>query len=210
MTAQIIIQILLFGVALSMDAFAVAVTDGLIYTDIDKKKSFFIAGVFGVMQAVMPLIGFWVIELVTTLVGQNAGERAGEILSTTVSWISFALLIIIGGKMLIEAIINIKKPSEEKEFKLFSVKEVLVMGVATAIDALAVGVSLHAGLSTTSTIWLHVAIIMCCTFLISLVGVFLGGKIDKLFKGKYEISSIIGGIILIALAVWIIVSHYVG
>ncbi len=210
MTAEILIQILLFGIALSMDAFAVAITDGLVYVDIDKKKSFFIAGVFGVMQAIMPLIGFWIVEGVTVLVGETAGQEAGEIMGTAVSWISFALLLFIGGKMLIEAILDLKKPAEEKKPKKFSVKEVLLMGVATAIDALAIGVSLHAGLSTVTTIWLHVVLIMCCTFVISLIGLFLGNKIDKLLKGKYEISSVIGGSILLLLAVWIILSHYLG
>lgn len=58
MTFQILLQVILFGIALSADAFSVAVTDGLTYSDINKKKSFFIAFVFGFLQAFMPLIGF--------------------------------------------------------------------------------------------------------------------------------------------------------
>ena len=69
---------------------------------------------------------------------------------------------------------------------------------------------MHAGLSTNITVWLHVSIIMITTFLISLIGLFLGNRIIKLLKGKYEISGIIGGIILILLAIWVIVSHYTG
>ena len=84
------------------------------------------------------------------------------------------------------------------------------MSIATAIDALAVGVSFHAGISTTSTIWLHVVIIMVCTFIISLIGVVLGKFFEKLLKGKYSVSSIIAGIILIVLACWIVLSHYLG
>ena len=84
------------------------------------------------------------------------------------------------------------------------------MGVATSIDALAVGVSLHAGLSTTSTIFLHVSIIMVVTFIICIIGILLGSSISKLFKGRHQATVIIGGIILILLAVWIIISHYVG
>ena len=210
MTVAIILQILLLGVALSMDAFAVSITDGLVYTDINKKKSFFIAGLFGFMQALMPLIGFWLVEIITIIVGDAGGEKAGKIMSDIVSWTAFALLIFIGGKMIIEGIISLKKPQEEKEEKKFSYKEVIYFGFATAIDALGTGVALHSGLSNNYTIWLHVSIIMVITFIISLIGLFLGHQIEKLLKGKYEITSIIGGIILIALAVWIIVSHYAG
>ena len=210
MSFEIIVQILLLGIALSMDAFAVSVTDGLTYVDINKKKSFFIAGVFGVMQALMPLVGFWLVEGIALLVGEQGGKDAGAIMSDVVSWVAFALLLLIGFKMLIEGIKDLKKPAEEKEPKKFSVKEVLYFGVATAIDALGTGVALHSGLSNTSTIWLHVSIIMVITFAISLVGLFLGNRIEKLLKGKYEITSIIGGCILIALAVWIILSHYLG
>ena len=210
MTFEIIVQIVLLGVALSMDAFAVSVTSGLTYTDIDKKKSIFIAAIFGIMQALMPLIGYWLVEGISSIVGQSGGEKAGNIMSDVVSWIAFTLLLIIGGKMLIEGIKDIKKAPEEKEEKQFSIKEVLYFGVATAIDALGTGVALHSGLSNTSTIWFHVSIIMIITFVISLIGLFLGNKIEKLLKGKYEITAIIGGIILIILAIWIILSHYLG
>lgn len=210
MSVAIFLQIVLLGVALSMDAFAVSITDGLVYTDINKKKSFFIAGLFGFMQALMPLIGFWLVEIITIIVGDAGGEKAGKIMSDIVSWVAFALLIFIGGKMIIEGIVSLKKPQEEKEEKNFSYKEVIYFGFATAIDALGTGVALHSGLSNNYTIWLHVSIIMVITFIISLIGLFLGHQIEKLLKGKYEITSIIGGIILIALAVWVIVSHYAG
>ena len=96
MTFEILIQIILLGVGLSMDAFSVALTDGLVYEDINKKKSFFIAGVFGVMQALMPLAGFWLVELVETIAGDIAGETAGKITALVVVWIAFALLLFIG------------------------------------------------------------------------------------------------------------------
>ena len=210
MTLEILIQIILLGIALSMDAFAVSVTDGLTYSDINKKKSFFIAGVFGFMQALMPLIGFFLVEGISSIVGEAGGENAGKIMSDVVSWIAFTLLLIIGTKMLIEGIKNIKKLPEEKESKLFSYKEVLYFGFATAIDALGTGVALHSGLSNNYTIWIHVSIIMIITFTISLIGLFLGNRITKLLKGKFEITQIIGGIILIILAIWIILSHYLG
>ena len=209
MTLEIIVQILLLGIALSMDAFAVSVTDGLIYQDINKKKALFIALVFGVMQGLMPLIGYWLVELVEVLVS-GAGADAGKIMATIVTWTAFALLIFLGAKMIFEAVKDLRKPEEEKESKLFSIKEVLIFGVATSIDALATGVALHSGLSDNATVFLHASIIICITFAISLVGVLLGKQIVKLFKGKTEITSIIGGCILILLAVWIVLSHYFG
>ena len=210
MEGFILLQIILLGIGLSMDAFSVALTDGLTYVDINKKRSFFIAGTFGVMQALMPLIGFWLVEAVERLAGQVAGEKAGEIAAVVVVWLAFALLLFIGGKMLIESIIEMRKPKEENKERHFSYKEVIFYGCATAVDALAAGVVLHADLSNNTTIWLHVSIILVLTFSISLVGLFLGKQIMKLLKGKYEISGIIGGIILILLAVWVIVSHYAG
>ena len=205
----ILVEVFFLGLGLSADAFSVALTDGLTYEDINKPKSFFIAGVFGFMQALMPLIGFWIVELAEVLIS-GAGEQAGIIASKIVVWLAFGLLLFIGGKMLIESIIEMRKPAEDKNPKKFSVKEVIFFGFATAIDALAAGVSMHAVMSTTLTIWLHVSIILVCTFSLSLVGLFLGKQIMKLLKGKYEIAGIIGGIILILLAIWVLLSHYLG
>jgi len=208
MTWEIIVKIILFGIALAMDAFAVSITDGLIYKDINKKKIFFIAGTFGVMQGLMPVAGYFVVELISKIVGSGGSANALEVFAAVITWVSFGLLVIIGTKMIIEGIVEIRKPVEEKKEKLFSVKEVLIMGVATAIDAMAVGVSLHAGMSTNVTIWIHVSIICVITFAISLIGLFLGKQILKLLKGKTEISVIIGGCILILLSIWVVLSHY--
>ena len=208
MNFEIIIQIILLGVALSMDAFAISVTYGLVYQDITKKRALFIALVFGVMQGLMPLIGYWLVELVEIIVGATAGASAGNTMALIVTWLAFVLLLFIGGKMLFEGIKELRNKEENKEPKVFSIKEVLLFGVATSIDALGSGVALHSGLSNNGTVFLHVSIIICITFAISLVGILLGNKIEKLFKGKTEITSIIGGCILILLAVWIVLSHY--
>lgn len=210
MTAEIIIEILLLGIALSMDSFAVSVTDGLIYQDINKKKIVFIAAVFGFMQGLMPLIGYWLVELVQVLVSGAAGDEAGVIMATIVTWVAFALLLYIGGKMIYDGIVSLKKPEEAKEPKKFSIKEVLIFGVATSIDALGTGVALHSGLSDNISIFIHVSIIIVITFAMSIIGGLLGGKIEKLFKGKTDICTIIGGAILVVLAVWIVLSHYFG
>ena len=215
MTAQIILQVLLFGIALSADAFSVAVTEGLVFSDINKKKGLFIAFIFGLFQGLFPLVGYWLVEGISVIVGETAGAKAGHIMSTVVSWVAFGLLVFIGGKMILESIREMKKEEEQKEVKVFTIKEVLIMGVATAIDALATGVAFHnvnasgEAMSTNVTIWLHVSIIMMCTFVISLMGVYFGKFFRRLFKGKIEITGIIGGVILLALAVWIIASHYV-
>jgi len=205
----IILQIILLGIGLSADAFSVALTDGLTYVDINKKRCFFIAAVFGTMQALMPLAGFWLVELAERIAGEVGGAQAGNVASMIVTWLAFGLLLWIGGKMLFESIVEIRKPREEKQPKRFSVKEVIFYGFATAIDALAAGVACHADLSTVYTIWLHVSIILALTFSLSLVGLFLGKQIMKLLRGKYEIAGIVGGCILILLAVWVVLSHYV-
>ena len=210
MTFTIILEIILLGIGLSMDAFSVALVDGLTMKGITKPRYFFIAGAFGLMQAIMPLIGFWLVELVERIAGEVSGAQAAHITAIVVCWVAFGLLLFVGCKMLIESIIELKKPQEEKKEKVFSYKEVLLYSLLTAIDALAAGVTMHTGLSTTTTVWLHVSIILYLTFGISLIGLFLGKQIMKLLKGRYEISGIIGGIILILLAVWVIVSHYVG
>ncbi len=207
MSVEIILLVIYLGIALAMDAFAVSITDGLVYQDINKKKALFIATTFGVMQALMPLIGYWLVEGIEVAVGNN---KYANVMALIVTWLAFALLIFIGLKMLLEGIKELRKPLEEKKAKLFSYKEVLIMGVVTAIDALASGVALHSNMSNNVTIWLHVSIILVITFVLSFIGVILGKQIVKLFKGKYEVTQIVGGCILLTLAIWVVLSHYLG
>lgn len=207
MTIQIITQILLFAFALSMDAFAVSVTDGLVCSNLTKRKYFLIAFIFGLLQGLMPLFGYWIIELIQYVVGATAGDKVGTLLATTVSYISFGLLLFIGGKMLVDAIINLRKEKENRTCRFISIKEIILMGFATSIDALAIGVSLRNGLSNNYTVFLHISIIIVITFIMCIIGLFLGKFFDKLLKGKIEIANIMGGIILILLAIWILLSH---
>ena len=214
MTFEILLEVFLFGIALAMDAFMVSITQGLTFKDINKKKSLFIAFTYGFFQALFPLIGFFLIHLITILANESTSEKAGSIIEVVVSWLSFIILVFLGTKMIIEAIKESKKAKEERKETLFSIKQVLLMGVVTAIDALATGIAFHStntygvSLSSTSTIWLHVAIIMAVTFVICLLGLILARKIHKLLKGKEELSSLIGGLILIILGIWILLSHY--
>ena len=207
MSVEIILLVIYLGIALAMDAFAVSITDGLVYQDINKKKALFIATTFGIMQALMPLIGYWLVEGIEVAVGN---DKYANVMALIVTWLAFSLLIFIGLKMLLEGIKELRKPLEEKKAKLFSYKEVLIMGVVTAIDALASGVALHSNMSNNVTIWLHVSIILVITFVLSFIGVILGKQIVKLFKGKYEVTQIVGGCILLTLAIWVVLSHYLG
>lgn len=207
MTFDIIVKVILLGIALSMDAFSVSIVDGLIYSDLNKKKTIIIASTFAILQALMPLIGYWLIELVIHFLGENKGAEVGNIISLVMTWTAFGLLLIIGGKMIIESVISIRKEIV-KERKLFSYKEVFIMGIATSIDALATGFALHANISTNLTVWLHVSIILVITFAFCLIGIILARQIHKLLKGRVEIANLIGGLILVCLAVWIVLSFY--
>jgi putative Mn2+ efflux pump MntP len=143
-----------------MDAFAVSITLGLTVTDNNKKRIFFTAFLFGFMQALMRLIGYFLVEGISTFVGEAGGNSAGDVMATIVSRMAFALLVFIGGKMFIEGILKLKGKRDAEVEKLFSYKEVFYLGFATAIDALGTGVAMHAGISSNQTIWLHVVIIM--------------------------------------------------
>ena len=189
----------LYGVALAMDCLALSITDGLVYQDLNAKKwrPFFIAGVFALGQGLFPLIGFLL------------GSTVSSYIDKFDHYIAFILLAFIGGKMLYEGIKGMVKP-EETLPKRFSVKEVCFQGVADSIDALAVGITLPVNINTFSSysnyrIYVAIGIIAVVTFGISLIGLFAGKNIAKLFKGKYEVSEVLGGAVLIALGTVILV-----
>lgn len=190
----LILEVFLIGVSLSMDAFAVSICDGMVYRDLNKRKGAVIPATFGFFQAAMPLIGFFIGTLFISYI--EAFDH----------WVAFVLLLIIGGKMVYDGIKEIRHPEEEVETKKFSVPEVLLQGVATSIDALAVGISMLAmeGI-TTLTVWWYAALIGVTTFIISLVGVLLGVRMGKLFKDKASYAEIIGGLVLIGIGVKILV-----
>lgn len=200
---NLLLQIILIGIGLAMDAFAVSICDGLVITDLSRKKAFLISGTFGLMQGIMPIIGFFI------------GTLFYQYIKDFDHWIAFALLVFIGGKMAFEGIKVLVKP-EKVEPKKFSYKEVIVQGIATSIDALAVGISLcgmSLGLIDINgidwSIFVEASIIIVITFSISLLGIFLGGVINKIMRGKYQIAEIIGGLILISIGVKIVLDHLV-
>ena len=179
------------SLSLAMDAFCVSIADGLSYKDINKKHIFFIALIFGVFQGVMPIIGYY------------AGKSFYSVIEDFDHWIAFSLLTFIGGKMIVEGILSLRKKEEVNE-KQFSFKEVIIQGVATSIDALVVGIAL---LSSPSNIFIDATLICVITFGMCLLGLFLGKTIVKLFKGKIEIATIIGGLVQILIGTKILLEH---
>lgn len=189
------VEIFLIGVGLSMDAFAVAVCKGLDMKKINKRHTFIIALFFGGFQALMPLAG-WAL-----------GKQFEKYIVEIDHWIAFVLLAFIGGKMIFDTIkemkaVEIQRESDEKqkEEKL-DIKELLMMAVATSIDALAVGIS-FAFLGV--NIWSSISIIGVTTFVLSVAGVFLGNKFGEKYKSK---ASLAGGVILILIGLKILLEH---
>lgn len=200
LTWVLVLEVFLIGLSLSMDAFAVSVTDGLCYRNLTKVKGATIPLAFGLFQAVMPLIGYFV--------AFGLGQAFEEIFDKIDHWIAFVLLAVIGGKMIYDAIKQLRSKEEEIKEKKYSVPEVLVQGVATSIDALFVGVSFAAteGLKNSiPNVLVGVAIIGVTTFAISLAGVLIGVKIGNVLKNKSGIATLIGGLVLIGIGLKILI-----
>lgn len=178
-----IIEIILLGMSLSADAFAVSICDGLEMKKINYKYCIIIALFFGVFQAIMPLIGWFL------------GSRFEELIKNYDHWIAFILLALIGINMIRESFK--KEEKETEEFKM-DYKKLFIMAIATSIDALAVGIAL--ALSSVN-IFVAISIIGAITFVICLIGVIIGHKFGDIFHGK---ASLIGGIVLILIGLKIL------
>lgn len=186
-----LLEIFLIGIGLSMDAFAVAICKGLAMPNkVDRKGALLIALYFGVFQAVMPALG-WLL-----------GSQFARYVTQMAPWITFVLLAWIGGSMIRESLS--KEEKEEAEMGAVSHKELLVLAVATSIDALAVGVTFSM-LELAVSIGAAVALIGCTTFVISLGGVYVGNVFGARYKGKAEF---VGGAILILIGVKILLEHF--
>lgn len=189
-----IIDILLLGVGLSMDAFAVAICKGLAMKKVNKKQCFIIALFFGGFQALMPLIG-WAV-----------GSTFADKITNFDHWIAFLLLLYIGGKMVVDAYKEWK--DEEKATEMdppLDIKELFIMAIATSIDALACGITFS--FYEHFNIIRAISIIGCTTFVISAGGVFVGNIFGSKYKAK---AQLVGGIILIFLGVKILLEHTMG
>ena len=183
-----ILELFLIGVGLSMDAFAVAVCKGLNMKKVNKLHCFVIALFFGGFQALMPWIG-WML-----------GKQFEQYITSIDHWIAFGLLVFLGGKMIVEALKEDDEEINKKESRL-DIRELFIMAVATSIDALAVGIT-FAFLSV--SIVPAITIIGCTTFLLSVVGVFIGNIFGSRYKNKAELA---GGIILVLIGVKILLEH---
>ena len=180
-----LLTLLTLAVGLAMDAFAVSICKGLAMREKVLKKGVIVGLWFGGFQALMPTIGFFL------------GTQFKDQITSIDHWIAFVLLGLIGINMVKEALSN----DEEQADDSIAVKEMLMIAVATSIDALAVGI-------TFAFLNVHIvsaaSMIGVCTFLISFVGVKIGNIFGTKYKSKAELA---GGIILILLGFKILFEH---
>ncbi|OKZ19174.1 MAG: hypothetical protein BHV81_06055 [Butyricimonas synergistica] len=179
-----IISILLIAVGLAMDSLAVSISGGIVMRPFCMRQSLRLALTMGIFQGGMTLLG-WLM-----------GVSFSSYITTFDHWIAFILLGFLGGKMIYESF-----GEEETTISSFSTKTLLTLGVATSIDALAVGVSM-AFLKT--SIYFPAFIIGFVTFALSLIGVISGYRFGKIKGINVELF---GGIILIAIGVKILIEH---
>lgn len=188
MTYLFFINAVAFGIGLAMDAFSVSLANGLNDPGMSKSRMTLIAGTFAFFQAIMPLIGWFCIHTIFILF--NSFHKF-------IPWIALILLSYIGIKMIYEA----NKPEEETEKTSLSIRDLLIQGIATSIDALSVGFTI-AELPFTDA-FVEALIIGIITFFICFIGLILGKKFGIKFE-KY--ASYLGGIILIFIGLEILIS----
>ncbi len=184
---NIVIQAVMLGFGLAMDAFSVSVSDGMLLGKIKLKNAAKIALFFGFFQFLMPVLGYL------------AGTTFSGIIEAYDHWVAFALLGIIGGKMIFEAFSE--KDEDTPKANPLGFKTLLILAVATSIDALAVGITFA---TINTPVLISSAIIGIVTFFISLSGVYLGSKCGDIFGNKAEIA---GGVILILIGAKILIEH---
>lgn len=183
----------LFGIAvgLSMDAFAVAVCKGLGMKRINVRHAVVIALFFGAFQAIMPLAG-WAL-----------GTQFERFITPIDHWIAFVLLAFIGGKMLLDAVRGegCEDVSEGQVDSRLDMRELVMLAIATSIDALAVGITfafLHVD------IVLSASLIGATTFVLSFVGVAVGNRFGARFEKP---ATIVGGVVLVLIGAKILLEH---
>lgn len=181
-----IFSIFMTAVGLAMDAFAVSVAKGMSEKDNHKILAFKLALAFGFFQGFMPFIGYWV------------GSYFQSFIVSIDHWIAFVLLSIIGIMMIKE---SFDEEENDEDNEKLDFKQIIILAIATSIDALAVGVS-FAFLQV--DILLAVILIGIVTFVLSYIAVFLGKKIGSILE-KY--AGIFGGIVLICIGLKILMEH---
>ena len=182
---------ILLGVGLAMDAFSVSLANGLNEPCMRTRRMCLVAGVFALFQALMPLLGWICVHTVLTYF--TSFEKL-------IPWIALGLLGFIGGKMLYEGFSAGEKDCEQTRVGFAAL---LVQGVATSIDALSVGFTI-----AEYNVWtaiLAALIIAIVTFIICMIGIFLGKKMGTCMAGK---ASILGGAILIVIGLEIFITSF--
>lgn len=180
-----IYEILLIGIGLAMDAFAVSICKGLSMKKMNWKNAIIIALYFGVFQALMPLIGYFL------------GMTFESIVTTFDHWVAFALLTLIGGGMIKESFDD----EDDKKNDKVDFKTMVVLAIATSIDALAIGITFA---FFDVNIVLAVSIIGIITVIISVLGVKIGNRFGDKYQNK---AQLMGGIILVLLGFKILFEH---
>ena len=186
----------LLALGLSMDAFAVSVTNSMCFAQFTRRQAVATSACFGLFQGLMPLAGYFL------------GRVFAQWIGAVDHWVAFALLGLIGGSMLWEAVQDIRRTKKEGAAcpagRQFGLKMMLVQALATSIDALAVGVS-FAALSV--NIWLAACLICCITVACCLLGHALGRRFGLLLGARAQLC---GGAILVAIGVKILIEHLTG
>lgn len=175
-------NILFIAVGLAMDAFSVSITSGITLKKVNLKHYLLFGTVFGAFQFIMPILGYY-----GAIIFSNSFSKYSNLLS-------FLILFLIGLKMIYEAVSN-KDNDEKSEDELIKFKNMCFLGIATSIDALAIGVMFQIN---NSPIFLNSVIIGLCAFIFSFSGVYLGKKVGNLIGNNAEI---LGGLILIFLGI---------
>ncbi len=186
-----VLNSILFGVGLAMDAFSVSVANGLNEPKMPAKRVLLIAGTFGLFQTVMPLAGWLCVHSIA---------EAFQAFQPFIPWIALALLLFIGIKMIVEGRKE-EKDGDDEEVKLLRGGALLVQGIATSIDALSVGFTIAE--YTWVFALIESVIIGLVTFGICIAGVKLGKTVGMKLAGK---ASIFGGIILILIGLEIFIT----
>lgn len=178
-------EIILIGFGLAMDAFAVSICKGLSMKKIKWKNAIIIAIYFGLFQAIMPVIGFFL------------GSTFSKFIQKMDHWIAFVLLSAIGVNMIKES----NDDEGENRNDRADFKTMIVLAIATSIDALAVGITFA---FFEVNLWLASLIIGVITFCLSFIGVVIGNKFGDKFQNKAELA---GGFILIVIGLKILIEH---
>ena len=186
-----ITTLFLLAIGLSMDAFAVAISNGLCMQKFSMGNTLKIAFAFGLAQGVMPILGYL------------AGQTFSETITSIDHWVALIFLGIIGFKMIIEAVSEMRSKKTDTECSVISTKMLIFQAIATSIDALAVGISFAV---MKVNIWVASSFIACTTFIFSIIGVIIGKKSGKYLKTKAELA---GGILLVLIGVKIFIEHLI-